>query len=146
MTTIEIEIKNTLYVCMTSGVRGPEIELTDEQVAKITELTSQLDQPWVGSSHFGMGMGPDVYMVRIYPIGAGIRTNSYGFVSKWEASGWVNYKDTVGLWGYLAPIGSQAIILWREEQERYSKEYAEKAAAGVPGYIDFAKIDDEKVP
>ena len=36
MTTIEIEVKNTLYVCMTSGVQGPEIELTDEQVAKIT--------------------------------------------------------------------------------------------------------------
>ena len=146
MTTIEIEVKNTLYVCMTSGVQGPEIELTDEQVAKITQLTNQLDQPWEGSSHFGMGMGPHVYMVSIYPTGAGIRTNAYGFVSKWEGNDLVNYKDTVGLWGYLAPIGSKAILLWREEQERYSKEYAEKAAAGVPGYIDFTKIDNENLP
>ena len=142
MTTIELEVKNTLHVCMTSGIRGPEIELTDEQVAKITELIAQLDQPWVGSAHFGMGLGSDVYMVSIYPTGAGLQTNAYGFVSKWEGNDWVNYKDTVGLWGYLAPIGSQAIIQWREEEERYSKEYAEKAAAGVPGYIDFTKIEE----
>ena len=141
-TTVEIEVKNTLYVNMTSGIRGPEIELTDEQVAKITELTNQLDQPWEGSSLFGMGMGPDHYMVSFPLSNFGVWTNSHGFVCKWEANDWVNYKDTVGLWGYLAPIGSRAIIQWREEQERYSKEYAEKAAQGVPGYIVFPKIDE----
>jgi hypothetical protein len=135
MTTIEIEVKNILFVHMTSGVRPPEIELTDEQVAKIIELTTQLDQPWLGGGFWGMG--PDVYMVHCPLSDFGIQTNPHGFVSKWENGDWVNYKDTTGVWGYLAPIGNQAIIQWREEQERYSKEYAEKAAAGVPGYIIF---------
>lgn len=145
MTTVEIEVKNTLYVCMTSGIRGPEIELTDEQVQEIINRISQLAEPWVGSSHFG-GPSSDHYMVHVpYAIPNGVRTNAYGFVSVWKDIGkgadWINYKDTVGLWGYLAPIGSKAIIQWREEQERYSKEYAEKAAQGVPGYIDFPKVE-----
>lgn len=144
--TIEIEVKNTLYVCMTSGVRGPEIELTDVQVQELVSRISELDKPWEGSAHFGMPSS-DHYMVHApFAIPNGIRTNAFGFVSVWKDNDWVNYHDTAGVWGYLAPFASKAIILWREEQERYSKEYAEKAAAGVPGYIAFAKIDNEKVP
>lgn len=149
MTTVEIEVKNTLYVCMTSGVKGPEIELTDEEVSKINELVSQLDTPWEGSNFFGMGLSSDHFMVNIITSDYSIYidTNMCGYVkfSKLEPnialsySSLEEYKDTVGLWGYLAPIGQRAYLQWIEKQKQYSKEYAEKAAQGVPGYIDFTK-------
>jgi hypothetical protein len=144
--TVEIEIKNMLYVNMTSGIVGPEIELTDEQVQELVNRVSQLNKLWVGSAHFEM-LGPDHYLVYApFAIPNGVRTNAHGFVSVWKDDDWINYQDTAGVWGYLAPFASQAIIQWREGQEHYSKEYAEKAAAGVPGYFVFPKADDEKMP
>lgn len=152
MTTVEIEAKNTLYVCMTSGIRGPEIELTDEEVAKINELVDKFDITWEGSNFFGMGLSSDHFMVHVVTPDYYfyLDTNMTGYVKCCKVNAGTEYsfaldkeyKDTVGIWGYLAPIGQRAYFQWREEQERYSKEYAEKAAAGISGYIVFPKIEE----
>ena len=42
---ITIEVKSALYICITSGIKGPEIELTNEEVLKIYELVDQLTIP-----------------------------------------------------------------------------------------------------
>lgn len=150
--TTTIEIKDTLHVCITSGIKGPEIELTDEETSKIISLVNELDAPWTGSSFFGMGLSPDHFLVHITTptLMVYLDTNMTGYVKLYKAGPDAEYnmafeqkyKDTVGLWGYLAPIAHRAYQQWIAEQERYSKEYAEKAAAGVPGYIDFSKVTE----
>ena len=103
-----------------------------------------------------MGLSSDHFLVSIvtpdYYFHLDINMLGYVKLSKVEAGTKFSfdlekeYKDTVGLWGYLAPIAQRAYLQWLDEQARYSKEYAEKAAAGVPGYIDFYTVDHEKVP
>lgn len=160
MTTINTA--SSLYICMTSGLRGPETKLSDEEIVKLKNLIDQLNDPWTGSNFFGMGLSSDHFLVHVvtpdYYFYLDTNMQGYVKVTKVEAKLGSDdtaisiapvveneYKDTVGLWSYLAPIAHKALMEWYEENERARKEYNEKAAQGVPGYYPVYD-PNEKVP
>lgn len=118
----------TFYILMTSGIEGPKCELTDEQSQKIEELVNQLEQPWVGSTNFGMNLGPANYSVSDLDKGWGLRVLPEGFVTVWDPvdNDWHNFVDTVGLWVYLATIGSPTLQKWLAECQKQMDEYNEE--------------------
>lgn len=117
----------TFYIAMTSGIEGPETSLTEEQIQKIEELASQLNQPWIGDKNFGMGLGPANYTISDAGNICGLRVLPEGFVSVWKTNDtdWHDFVDTVGLWAYLAPIGSVTLQKWLQECQKQMDEYNE---------------------
>ncbi len=121
----------TIYVSMTSGIRGPEGVLTQEQVDRAKELALQLTEK-CEPTHQGLG---DLHCTNYIvswtdensPI-ASVQVDAYGRVRLWrtDVTGWEFYVDTVGLWAYLAPFGYAAYRGWREAHEKAMKEYYEK--------------------
>jgi len=118
----------TFYILLTSGIEGPQCELTDEQATKIEELVNQLEQPWVSSTNFGMRLGPTNYSVSDLDKKWGLRVLSQGFVTVWDPvdNDWHNFVDTVGLWSYLATIGSPTLQKWLEDGQKQMDEYNEE--------------------
>lgn len=117
----------TFYICMTSGMRGPELELTDEQVAAIVKLAEGLTRPWDGFKLAGHGLGPDHFAVSWEDKDGycGLWTESSGFVRFWKNgdSDWTQYKDTVGLWSHLSQYGSLAHQKWLEDMAKEAEAY-----------------------
>lgn len=121
----------TIYVSMTSGIRGPEGKLTQEQADKAKELALQLTEK-CEPTHKGLG---DLHCTNYIvswtdensPI-ASVQVDAHGLVRLWrtDLTGWEFYTDTVGLWAYLAPFGYAAYRGWRDVHERAMKEYYEK--------------------
>jgi len=118
----------TFYIMMTSGIEGPQCELTDEQIQNIEEMALELNQPWVGSTHFGMGLGPTNYGVSGLNKISGLRILPQGFVTIWKPgdTDWHNFMDTVGLWTYLATIGSPTLQKWLKDGQKQMDEYNEE--------------------
>jgi hypothetical protein len=118
----------TFFILLTSGIQGPEAELTDEQVQKIEELALQLNQPWVGSTHFGMGLGPTNYGVHSLNKISGLRVLPQGYATIWKPGDteWHDFIDTVGLWAYLATIGSPVLQKWLEDGQKAMDKYNEE--------------------
>jgi len=108
----------TLHINMLSGPKGPEGQLTKEQADKVIELVQQLSEEW--DSFILNKLSPTNYIItwenQESPID-GIYINDDGCISVWFASAtdWKYYKDTVGLWGYLAPFGQMFLREWREK-------------------------------
>lgn len=100
----------TLYISMTSGIRGPECEITAEQADHISTLVSKLTEFWTESKFFGMGLGPTNYIVT-WDDKYALRVIPEGLVSIWSDGyqNWQGFTDTVGIWKYLQPIGEIAI-------------------------------------
>jgi hypothetical protein len=122
-------MKAQFYICMTSGTKGPEAQLTEELSKEIIDLALQLNKPWIGSKLATMGLfGSDHYIVvwedKAAPV-LGLRTLSSGYVSMWKQgdTDWHVYQDTVGLWARLAPTGSQAYQKWCEDINKAMDEY-----------------------
>ena len=120
-----------LYVCMTSGIEGPEAELTEEQSQKIIELVGQLSQPWVGDAPIGMNLSKDHFIVDWdddNSLISAIRTDPSGYVNMWKRgdTDWHDFVDTVGLWSYLSPLGVDAHQKWvKQSSEAMEKFYEE---------------------
>lgn len=125
----------SFYISMTSGIRGPEGELTEEQANKVTELIQQLTEEWVGQQPGGLShLHATNYIVSgLEGPALSVAVDAYGFTRVWTNSNsdWRYYKDTVGLWAYLAPIGYSTLRKWLDEAEKAMKEYQEKLAQGV---------------
>lgn len=125
----------SFYISMTSGIRGPEAELTQEQSDKVSELVQQLTDEWVGDKPGGLGhLHATNYIVSgLNGLANSVAVDAYGFTRVWEngSSDWRYFKDTVGLWAYLAPIGYAALRKWLDEAEKAHEEYYEKLAKGV---------------
>src|SRR5512144_243092 len=108
----------SFYISMTSGIRGPEGELTDEQAAKAAELVQQLSEEWVTQRPGGLShLHATNYILSWNNEGSPIQSvhvDAYGFTMVWlvGATDWKYYKDTVGLWGYLAPFGQVFLRKW----------------------------------
>jgi hypothetical protein len=109
-------MRATLCISMYSGVKNPEVELTEEQSQKMIELVDQLTQPFEGDEQFiGLsGLRTDSYIVfwkddTDAPPFVALRAEPYGFVYLWRNNGdlGVALKDTAGLWNFLNPIGIQ---------------------------------------
>ena len=122
---------------MTSGIRGPESELTDEQSAKAAELVQQLTEEWGAEKPHGLShLHPTSYIVswnnEDSPVSS-VHVDAYGFTMVWMAgdTDWKYYKDTVGLWAYLAPTGYSALRQWLDLHEKAIKEYNETLAKGM---------------
>lgn len=117
----------TLYISMTSGSRGPELELTDEQANHISELISELSVFWAESKFFGMGLGPTNYIVS-WGDKYAFRVIPEGLVSIWSdgAKDWQYFKDTVGIWKYLEPIGTIALQEWKNDMQKQMDEFNEE--------------------
>lgn len=136
-------MKTTFYICMTSGVRGPELQLTDEQSQAILKIAEGLTKPWDGSKFAGLGLGEDHFSVFWEEDDGqhhGLRTESSGYVSIWRKgdTDWIDYRDTVGLWTHLAQYVSAAHTQWIEDQkkrmEAYQKWVEDEKAAGRDPY------------
>ena len=113
----------TFYICMTSGIRGPELELTDEQVEPIVKLVESLTQPWDGSTLVRHRMpAPDHYAVswKDGDTHCDLWTESSGFVRIYKKgdTDWTEYRDTVGLWAHLASHASVAHQKWAEDMKK----------------------------
>lgn len=126
----------TFYICMTSGMRGPELELTTEQVNLIVKLAEGLTQPWDGSKLAGHGLGPDHYSV-YWQDGedhCSVMTESSGFVRLWKKgdTDWTQYKDTVGLWSHLSQYASPANQKRLEDMKKEVEAY-ESTIFKIPG-------------
>ncbi len=127
----------SFYISMTSGIRGPEGELPNEQAAKVLELTQQLTEE---CSHQHRGLS-DLHATNYIiswnnedsPVNS-VHVDAYGYTMVWVsgATDWKYYKDTVGLWGYLAPFGQTFLRQWLDNAERFMKEFNEKMFP-VPG-------------
>ena len=110
-------------ICITSGIQGPESQLTEEQSQRVSELAGQLTEPWIGGRPLGVGLSPDHFLViwenDSAPI-LGVRTTIRGYVSMWKQgdTDWHDFVDTVGLWSYLAPIGSTTYQNWMKEFQK----------------------------
>jgi hypothetical protein len=102
-----------LMICMYSGMMPPKTELTLDQEKEIVELASQLNQPFVGAKPIGGGSLSSTHYLVIWNRGfpdpntplLGVRAEGFGCIEVWRSSQWIKYKDTVGLWAYLATIG-----------------------------------------
>lgn len=114
------------YICMTSGIRGPEGELTEELSKEISELAGQLTEPWNGSKLEGRGLSalsPTHYAVswldKDAPI-VSLRTTANGYITVWKQgdTDWHEYKDTVGIWAKLAPTGSATYQKWTDDMQK----------------------------
>lgn len=120
-------MKSTFYICITSGMRGPELELTDEQVGAIVKLTEGLAQVWDGPKLAGHGLGSDHYAVHWWDgeDPCGLMTESSGFVRLWKKGDvdWTQYRDTVGLWTHLAQYGAPAHQKWVEDIKKEAEAY-----------------------
>lgn len=121
-------MKAVFYICITSGARGPELDLTEEQLKPILELSEGLTQPWDGSKFAGHGLGADHYSVHWEDDDGthyGLMTESSGFVRIWRKgdTDWTQYRDTVGLWAHLAQYGGPAHQQWIEDSRKQAEEY-----------------------
>ncbi len=121
----------TLYISMTSGIRGPEDDNLNKEIAdKAAALVLQLTEEWQGEPHRG-GLGKlhgTNYIVCWTDVGSPINSvhvDAYGFTMVWmaDATDWKYYKDTVGLWAALAPSGYAILRKWLDEGEKAMKEY-----------------------
>lgn len=128
-----------LYISMTSGIRGPEGILTKEQADKAVELVQQLSEEWVGQKPGGLSHLHATNYVLSWnnedsPISS-VHVDAYGFTWVWtaESSDWKYYKDTVGLWGYLAPFGQAALRNWLDDHAKAMKAHEEELASLVQG-------------
>jgi hypothetical protein len=117
----------SFYICITSGMRGPELELTPEQIAAIVKLAEGLTQPWDGSTLAEHGLGPDHFAVSWEDKDGycGLWTESSGYVRLWKNgdTDWTRYKDTVGLWAHLAQFAGPANEKWQEDLKREMAAY-----------------------
>lgn len=108
----------TLYICMTSGVEGPSLALTEDQSRNIISLALQLNKPWVGTRLLGLSsLRQDHFLVAWEDPNSqimGLRAETNGYVSMWKHgdTDWHEFQDTVGLWTHLAPYGSTAYQNW----------------------------------
>lgn len=110
-------MKCEFYVCCTSGIQGPTLELTQEQAQKIVDFAMELSEPWTSNEFSGSRLGPDHFMVCWTDTNApilGLSTNITGYVSIWKQgdTDWRKLRDTVGLWTHLAQYGSHAYQTW----------------------------------
>ena len=120
------------YISMTSGIQGPASELTNEQAEKAAELAQQLTEEWVGDKPGGLShLHATNYIVAWYeevsPVKS-VHVDAYGYAMVWMEGDqdWRHYKDTVGLWAYLAPFGYAALRNWLDAHEKAMKEYHEE--------------------
>ncbi len=120
------------YISMTSGIQGPEGELSKEEADKAVELSLQLTEEWPGAPRHGLGaLHATNYIVSWEnadsPVSS-IHVDAYGFTMVWmaEATDWKYYKDTVGLWASLAPAGYATLRKWLDVGEKAIKEEMDK--------------------
>lgn len=127
----------TFYISMTSGIMGPEGKLTKKQADKAAKLVQQLTEklPLTNAS-WRFKLHPTNYIVSWNNADSPIQSvhvESSGLIMLWMKgdSDWSFFKDTVGLWGYLAPFGQKFLRKWLDGHEKAMKEYHEKLALGV---------------
>ena len=132
----------TFYVSMTSGIRGPEGKLTTKQADKAAKLVQQLTERLpITNASYHFKLHPTNYIVSWNDTNSPIQSvhvDSYGLAMVWVpgSTDWVYFRDTVGLWGYLAPFGQKFLKKWTDIQEKAMKEYHEKLAKdmNIPTY------------
>lgn len=106
-----------LYVCMTSGIEGPKVELSEYQTDSVLGLLDMLkdaNEPWYASSTIqGIGsLGEGNYYVSLTAT-TGVRVLVSGYTEvHTEESKIDTYMDTVGLFAFLQPIAAKAIRDW----------------------------------
>lgn len=120
------------YICMTSGIRGPEGELTEELSKEISELVGELTEPWEGSKLEGRGLNALCsthyavsWLDKDAPI-ISLRTTANGYITVWKQgdTDWREYKDTVGIWAKLAPTGSITLQKWHDDMKKTMEDVA----------------------
>jgi hypothetical protein len=125
-------VKTQFYICMTSGIRGPEGELSEELSKEISELAGRLTEPWDGSTLEGRRLGdlsPTHYAVswldKDSPV-VSLRTTANGYVTVWRQgdTDWHEYKDTMGIWAKLAPTGSVILQKWYDDMRKAMEDTA----------------------
>ena len=112
------------YASMYSGMPNPERDLTPEEVSKVKELMSRLDEPWTGPNHPQMGFtgygvwdGEDNWYVSV---------DFRGFATVWNGTkmGVDYYKDDVGLTAYLQSILKETVDRHVEDAQELMEEFA----------------------
>jgi len=139
-------MKCKFSINMYSGMQPPECELNPEQIDHISELVARLDTPymsdpiWQGTA-FPSTDNYSVWWLDERPIDDVLFTEP--FQSPWmmfqvrvggavhvyrkeEDFQGVYLKDTVGLWEYLATIGSPLLARHFRDMEEDKDEYYEK--------------------
>lgn len=136
---------------MYSGMQPPECDLTQQQIEHISELVSRLDTPHTGGPlwHGTAVLSTDSYSVWWLderPIDEAMFTKP--FEGSWmmvrvrvggpvhvyrqeENFQGVYLKDTVGLWEYLATIGSPLLAKHFRDVNESMEDYYEKVL-GIP--------------
>jgi hypothetical protein len=124
----------SLYVSMTSGIRGPEGHLPKRQADKAAKLVQQLTEKWPGPNPGGLShLHATNYVVswnNADSLVQSVHVDCIGFVSVWMvgATDWTYFKDTVGLWGYIAPYGQKALRKWLDDHEKAIKAHEQNLA------------------
>jgi hypothetical protein len=139
-------MKVTFMICMYSGNRNPETELTEEQGQKIVELVSKLNKKCDEPPLWGLGsLGPESYVI-VWGNGGSpfdipsmnliyLKIDQNGCTCIWynieenhigEKYIKIDYKDTVGLWEYLNPIGIKLLDKHQRDAQEVMDEYNEK--------------------
>jgi hypothetical protein len=101
---------------MYSGMQNPQRDLTEEEVAKIKELVSQLSvtcaahNPSMGFTGYAVNNEENWY----------VSGSFYGQVIVFENNGLTAYKDTAGVTAYLHLILGHLVQEHLEEHEKMS--------------------------
>lgn len=100
--------KATFSISMYSGLRNPEMELSEELSKKISDLAVPLDKPFVGSHLHGLaGLAPNHYLVHWNegPVLL-LRSQPCGYLHIYRGHDMGSeVEDTVNLWAFLNAIG-----------------------------------------
>jgi hypothetical protein len=104
--------KTMFYISMYSGLRNPEMELSEELSKKISDLAVPLDKPFVGSHLHGLaGLASNHYMVHWEegPV-LMVMAQPCGYLRIYRSDDKsADVEDTVNLWAFLNAIGGYVL-------------------------------------
>lgn len=111
------------YASMYSGLPNPERVLTEEEVSKVKEMMSRLDEPWTEAHHPKMGFtgygawnGKENWYVSV---------DFRGFAAVWTGKRMEldYFKDTVGLTTYLQSILKATVDRHFEDAQELMQDF-----------------------